>query len=69
MAPHATSGFQYLYHLTHLSITWKMSHMATHSLLALLQRQDFKLILMWLDEIDGQPMVIRDLLKWRLDDS
>ena len=63
------SGFQYLNRLTHLSMTWKMSRMATHALLALLQCQSFKLILLWLDEIDGQPMVIRNLLKRRLDNS
>ena len=50
-------------------MTWKMSRTATHALLSLLQRQSFKLILLWLDEIDGQPMVIRNLLKRRLDDS
>ena len=64
-----TSGFQHLSHLTHLSMMWKMSHMVTYSLMALLQCQNFKLILLWLDDINGQPRVIRDLLKWRLDDS
>ena len=64
-----TSGFQHLSHLTHLSMMWKMSHMVTYSLMALLQRRNFKLILVWLDDIDGQPRVIRDLLKWRLGDS
>ena len=43
--------------------------MVTYSLMALLQCQNFKLILLWLDDINGQPRVIRDLLKWRLDDS
>jgi len=36
-------------------MTWKMSRKATHGLLALLQRRNFKLILLWLDEIDGHP--------------
>ena len=63
------SGFQHLSRLTHLSMTWKMSRTVTHSLMALLQRRNFKLILLWLDDIDGQPRVIRDLLKRRLGDS
>ena len=54
-------GFKHLPHLTHLSITWKMSRMATHDLLALLQRKNFRLILLWLDEIDGQARVIEKL--------
>jgi len=63
------SGFQHLYHLTHLSMTWKMSRKVTHGLLALLQCRNFKLILLWLDEIDGHPRVISNLLRQRLDDS
>lgn len=62
------SGFQHLYRLTHLSMTWKMSRTATHGLTALLQRRKFKLVLLWLGEIDGQTRVIRNLLKRGLDD-
>lgn len=63
-----TSGYQYLSRLTHLSMTWKMSRMATHGLLALLQRPSFKLILLWLDEIEGEAWVIKNLLKRKLND-
>ena len=49
-------------------MTWKMSCTATHDLLALLQRQNFKLVLLWLEAIDGQPRVIRNLLNRGLDD-
>ena len=63
------TGAQHLNCLTHLSMTWKMSHRATHGLLALLQHQSFKLLLLWLDETGGQPMVIRNLHKHRLDNS
>ena len=62
------SGLERLYRLTHLSMTWKMSRTATHALLTLLQRRNFKLILLWLDEIDAQPRVIRKLLERRLND-
>ena len=62
------SGFEHLYRLTHLSMTWKMSHTSTHTLLTLLQHRNFGLILLWLDEIDGQPSVIRKLLERRLND-
>ena len=61
-------GVQYLHCLTHLSMTWKISRMVTHSLQALLRRRTFKMILLWLDEIDGHQRVIRKLLEWRLDD-
>ena len=49
-------------------MTWKISRMVTHSLQALLRRRTFKMILLWLDEIDGHQRVIRKLLEWRLDD-
>jgi hypothetical protein len=35
---------------------------------ALLQRRNFKIIFLWLDEIDGHQRVIRKLLEWKLDD-
>ena len=64
-----TSGSQHLSRLTHLSMTWRVGRAVTRSLVALLQCQNFKLILVWLDDINGQPRVIRGLLKWRLGDS
>ena len=61
------SRAQYLHHLTHLSMTWKMSHTTTHGLQVLLQHPNCKLVLLWLDEIDCQEKVIKNLLKHGLD--
>ena len=63
-----TTGVQHLLHLTHLSMTWKMGCTVTYSLQTLLQHRDVKVILLWLDEINGHQRVVRKLLKWTLDD-
>ena len=61
-------GFQNLPSLTHLSMTWKTSQMVTHEILALLGRRNFKVILLWLDNLDDKAKVIASLRQRNLDD-
>ncbi|KAH0832280.1 hypothetical protein J3R83DRAFT_13274 [Lanmaoa asiatica] len=61
-------GFQYLYCLTHLSITWKQSHYVMDALQDLLRRPDFAMLVLWTDQLETCPLVINSLVRHKLDD-
>ncbi|KAH0834939.1 hypothetical protein J3R83DRAFT_10632, partial [Lanmaoa asiatica] len=61
-------GFQYLYCLTHLSITWKQSRYVTDALQDLLRRPDFTMLVLWTDQPETCPLVINSLVRRKLDD-
>ena len=61
-------GFQFLNHLTHLSITWKQARLATSALRELLHCPNFQMIVLWRDELETHPVVVSSLRKRRLDD-
>ena len=60
-------GFQFLAHLTHLSITRKQARHATSALRELLHCPNFQMIALWRDELETHPTVVSDLLKRGLD--
>ena len=61
-------GFQYLYCLTHLSITWKQSRYVTDTLRDLLHHPDFAMLVLWRDEPATYPLVVSSLVRCKLDD-
>ncbi|KAI9572494.1 hypothetical protein HD554DRAFT_2036068 [Boletus coccyginus] len=61
-------GCQYLYRLTHLSITWRQSRFLTDALQALLHHPDFAMLVLWKDELAAHPLVINSLVRHGLDD-
>ena len=63
-----TRGFNYLYCLTHLSITWQQSHYSTDTLRELLDRPDFKMLVLWSEDIETQSLIVVNLMKCNLDD-
>lgn len=64
-----TRGFNYLYCLTHLLITWQQSHYLTDTLRELLDRPDFKMLVLWSEDIETQSLIVVNLMKCNLDDA
>lgn len=64
-----TRGFNYLYHLTHLSITWQQSRYSTDPLRELLDRPDFKMLVLWSEDIETHSLIVTNLVKRELDDA
>ena len=61
-------GFNYLYHLTHLPITWQQSRYLTDPLWELLDCPDFKMLVLWSEDIETHSLIIMNLMKRKLDD-